>query len=217
MSVVQNPIIGRASGKFSTAIFQKWKNKNVLRSKPLTVANPDTVGQQQRRKMFAQAVFYGRAISPILIIGFSGFKAVLTWMNVFLKRNLDQSIIAGVAPAFSVDLTKMVISEGPMTPTPPLSCSGVNASQNVAVTWDSTIIAPDQAATDIACIVVFNETSEAVGYLIGSAINQRSTGAAVVVTNFAATSADVLYAYLFFMRLDGSIVSSNDYYSDIVP
>ena len=45
MAVIQNPIIGRAKQKFSNAIFSTWLGVNVLRSKPLSVANPRTENQ----------------------------------------------------------------------------------------------------------------------------------------------------------------------------
>lgn len=216
MSVVQNPIIGRASGKFSTAILQKWKNKNVLRSKPLTVANPKTPAQTMRRSMFSALVEIGRNISPILIIGFNGFKSTLTWMNVFLQKNLDTFIVPGVAPNFMMVPTEGIISQGPLTITPITSVLGVDGSATVTVTYPTILSAPDQAATDFAHLVVFNFTQELTTYAVGSSSRCRADGSITLTMPANSVSGDQLYAYLFFERADGSMVSSNTVASFIV-
>lgn len=55
MSVVQNPIIGRSSGKFANAIFQTQYNRNILRSKPLQVSQPNSKAQIHSRAEFKLA------------------------------------------------------------------------------------------------------------------------------------------------------------------
>lgn len=52
MALVQNPIIGNTSGKYSSAVFYDYFGKKVMRSKPLQVANPQTPNQQLYRNKF---------------------------------------------------------------------------------------------------------------------------------------------------------------------
>lgn len=213
MSVVQNPIIGRASGKFSTAIFQKWKDKNVLRSKPLTVANPNSPAQQMRRNMFAYAVDFARLISPVVIIGFNGFKSTLTWMNMFVKKANTGWLVPGAAPLFTIDWVALITSQGPMTPTHIASIVATNASVSVNVTWPTTLAAPDQASTDIPCIVAYNEDQQQIGYYVGSPAIIRAIGGATFSMSGNNLTGDTLHVYLFFQRADGTMVSSNTYYA----
>lgn len=207
MSVVQNPIIGRASGKFSTAIFQKWKNKNVLRSKPLTVANPDTVNQQMRRGMFKACVALARYLSPVLIVGFSTFKATLTWMNVFIKENNGVFTLPATAPSFTEDYSGLIISSGPMSITAIDSITATDASPTVTIAYSNTTGAPDQSLSDPAYAVVINETQGNIAYSLGSKL--RSDGSVALTMPANSASSDVIYAYLFFQASDGSMVSNS--------
>jgi len=216
MSVVQNPLIGRASGKFSNAIFQKWKNLNIIRSKPLTVANPQSPAQTMRRGMFSTAVDVARDIAPIITIGFNGFKATLTWMNVFINRSFLGFITPGIAPLFTVDTSLLIISDGPMTPTAISTIVAVDASADVTVTWDPATVAADQAATDLPMLVVVNGVQNVFIYRIGDAAVQRSGGSVLVSLPVPNATGDDVYAFLFFQRLDGSMVGSNTNSSVVV-
>ena len=42
MAIVQNPITARTKKKFGNAVFSKQFGKNVMRSKPMEVKNPQT-------------------------------------------------------------------------------------------------------------------------------------------------------------------------------
>lgn len=66
MSVVQNPIIGRAKGKYSTSVFSKWKNLNILRSKALQINQPNSAAQLGRRSLFGYCCSQIRSIYSVL-------------------------------------------------------------------------------------------------------------------------------------------------------
>jgi hypothetical protein len=52
MAIVENPFIGRASGKLGNVVFYSQWEKNVMRTNPLTVKNPKTPAQIFTRGRF---------------------------------------------------------------------------------------------------------------------------------------------------------------------
>ena len=208
MAIVQIPLLGRARKSAGEMTFTKWKDKNVLKNKASNVANPDTVNQQMRRGMFAQLVVAARSLLPVLDIGFIAYRGVMSQFNAFIKYNYGTFVAAGTAPAFSVVPADMIISKGPLTPTSITTVTAVNASANVTVAFPTGTTAPDQAANDKAYLVVANETTHDQGYQLTATL--RSSGAISATLSGNATSGDVVRAYLFFTRNDGSIASDTE-------
>jgi len=206
-AVVQNPITGRSSGSFAGAIFQKWKNKNVLRSKPIQVNNPNTVAQQMRRGMFGFCVETARLIRPVIEIGFSTFKATETWMNSFIKYNNGELVVAGTAPAFTIEFGDMAVSSGPLTKTLIASIDAADGNATVVVTWDTALAGIDQNASDEPIVLVYNETRDEFGSSIATVL--RSAGTVNITMPVDSSTSDSLIAYLFFRSADGSTVSDN--------
>ncbi len=68
MTKIQNPIIGRASGQAGGMIFSKSFDKNVMRSRPMTVSNPNTPAQQRQREFFAELTAISKTVSPDTLI-----------------------------------------------------------------------------------------------------------------------------------------------------
>lgn len=212
MAITQNPIIGRSSGKFSTAIFQKWKNKNVIRSKPLEVNNPDTPNQQMYRSMFAFLVAAGRNLSQIIEVGFSTFKSQITWMNAFVKYNSGTFVQPGTPPNYTRDWSELTISKGPLTPTVIISASSSNGNPDVTVSWPTTIDGIDQSPNDVAYVFVYNETSQKAGESVGTVL--RSAGAATITLTENNTTGDLVNAYLFFQNEAGTQVGDSYHFQE---
>jgi hypothetical protein len=64
MAITQNPLIGRASGSFAGAVFSSSFGKNIIRSKPVQVSNPNTDAQKLVREKFSAVSTPLRAALP---------------------------------------------------------------------------------------------------------------------------------------------------------
>lgn len=107
MAIVQNPLIGRSQNKLGGTVFSTWKGKNVLKGKPLTVANPRTDGQVAQRSAMTQAVAIGRAILSSIRRSFIEVSAQSTEWASFIKYNLDE--------AFTISGNTATLDSGSMT------------------------------------------------------------------------------------------------------
>lgn len=84
MAITQNPLIGRASGAYGGTVFTTFFNKNVIKTKPVTVRNPKTAAQIAQRNLMTLAgnhvkecySFYSKAI-PSGSVGMPSFAAIV--------------------------------------------------------------------------------------------------------------------------------------------
>lgn len=94
MAIVQNPHIGRSSGKFSTGVFATVLGRNVLRSKALTVSNPKTLPQQKVREKLATLSFFAKLFALAVNVGFKDDAVAMYPRNYFVKANYDAITIS---------------------------------------------------------------------------------------------------------------------------
>ena len=70
MAITQNPLIGRASGKYSTSIFTKNFNKNIVKSKELARKDKKSDTQLTQRSKFTAAQQFAILFQPLIAKGF---------------------------------------------------------------------------------------------------------------------------------------------------
>ena len=87
MAIVQNPITGRTKKKFGTAVFSKQFGKNVMRSKPIEVKNPQTEGQVTQRNKFATTVFLVKQVLPLINDVYAGSLRKMSPFNKITSIN----------------------------------------------------------------------------------------------------------------------------------
>jgi hypothetical protein len=99
MSKVQNPITGRSRGKMGNAVFSKQYGHNTIRSKALTVKNPNSADQQIQRgkvKMIGQIV---RQVGTILRSYLSSSLSDMpftSWVVKTMTKNSTFVVLTGI-------------------------------------------------------------------------------------------------------------------------
>jgi hypothetical protein len=107
-AITQNPIIGRASGKFSNAIFYKNYDANVIRSKPIQIMDKKSDPQLEQRSWFTdlQAIVGKNLYNFKVGFAFAGNKmsAYNYAMAQLFKAGseLSGTVRRGVAASFAV-------------------------------------------------------------------------------------------------------------------
>lgn len=206
MAIVQNPIVGRASGKVSNNVFTKWKGKNVWKSKPLTVANPQTDGQLKQRSKFQFLVHLASLIGILIKKGFKELAIGKTEYNVFQSKNSLNAFLSWSGLAWVPDYSKLEISQGSLDNTSFAVSGATNGSTSVTATF-ATSASGNQSTGDsaYALIITPNEAK------IISGSRMRSDGTAVFTLDTAVVTADVVHVFLFFVSADGKKSSDSQY------
>ena len=89
MAVTQNPIIGRSKQSLSNTVFSTWKGRNVIRAKPLEVANPRTLGQVSSRNKIKILSGMAKNLRAAIVIGLKSVSQLVTEYNSFVQANYD--------------------------------------------------------------------------------------------------------------------------------
>lgn len=211
MTVVQNVLIGRSKQKIGNAVFTTWKGINVLKSKPITVENPNTINQQMRRTALSDIVGFYRAISNVVTVGWKELAIGKSEYNAFVSYNLKNAIDYSAPPAATSIPANGVISKGTIMKQNITSATATGATDTIVVNWSAAVLQPGQAATDKALLVVVNETAGTYDSFVTS-VSRSANTLSQVLTN-PVTAADVMSIYLGFYNPTTYKAGDSDYIS----
>lgn len=196
MAVVQNPIIGRARNNVGNVIFQSWKGKNVLRSRPLTVANPRTEGQVNQRNKMTLIVAIYRYIAAAIKLGFNQQAVGKSEYNAFVSDAIKNaiSIVSNVATLVP---TLLKVAKGTITPTTVETILRESGGLvTFEVSFDASTLLPGQSNTDSLNAVLYNATADEWKTMIGLQVRDGSGSAQDLPSGWLDT--DEYHAYTFF-------------------
>lgn len=196
LTVTQNPLIGRARKSIANNVFTTYKGLNVVKSKPLSVANPKTDLQVMYRSAQVQIVDLYKRLVALVKIGFQEAPNPLSPYNQFVSVNRKGAFNYSSPPAATLNYDDLVIAKGSLTPT---AITGVVADESagtIVVSWGTTLEGADQSASDKAYILAIDETT---GQIYGQSLGtfMRAAGSASV-SSALFEAGDGITAYLFF-------------------
>lgn len=209
MAVVQNPITGRSKNAFAGGVFSTWKGKNVLRSKPLTVANPRTEAQLLQREKLSQGVELYRQFPGEIQVGFAQQAVGMSEYNAFMSGLLKDSFTGSTPSTVLLDVEEILISKGTMQQTP-IDSAGYS-TPDVDITWDeSAPLGPGQASSDLAYAAVISQdsTTGEIKAFIQAAPVARTVGT-ITVPAISGLDSTNFAAYLFFVSTVNDSVSDS--------
>lgn len=204
MGIIRRGILGGFSGKVANVVGSSWKGISVMKSLPLSVANPRTTGQVTQRNKFSNAVAFAVLIlTEIIKPLWDRFAQRESGYNAFISENI--ALFSNELPG-PPQFFKM--SQGKMKETDISSMSATDGSTTVTVNWN-TSISDNQLNDDEAYILVLNRTQGLPELATSSGSVIRSAGTADIDLPSAVSTGDTIEAYLAFKRADGTIVSNN--------
>lgn len=160
MAIVQNPITGRTKKKFGTAVFSKQFGKNTMRTRPVEVRNPKTVGQVNHRSKFSTTVAFVRQVLPLINEVYAGS---LTKMSPFNKVTslIVKNAFVGVPPVLDQTLVKLADIEGS-------SLANVinqgEPNQVMKISWDPNTINQAELDSKLTFVLINCSTNETMIY-----------------------------------------------------
>lgn len=89
MAVIKSGILGGLSGSIGNVTGSSWKGIAVLRTKPLSVANPNTPAQQAVRTPWASLTKLGSSITGVILQPvWNGIASKMSGYNLFLQQKM---------------------------------------------------------------------------------------------------------------------------------
>jgi len=202
MSIVQNVLIGRTRRSIGNATFQKWKDKNVLRSKPTVVNQPNTVAQLTQREKMKQVIELARRIMPSILLGFKERAVSNTEYNAFTSYTLKNAATGTTPGNVTINPTNILISNGTIAAQPIVAMSADASDSEIEIEWNPALDMPGHLATDKLNVVVMNSNTGQLNQFFG--IANRSAGTFTISSFAGMTAGNILRVYTYFTRADSS-------------
>jgi hypothetical protein len=205
MGIIKQGILGGFSGKVAGVVGSSWKGIAVMKSLPLSVANPRTAGQVAQRGRFGNTVaFAGAILSTVIKPLWDRFASKMSGYNAFIAKNIELFDTENPTPPDA-----LVISEGKMSKTDISGAEITGVVPDINVYWFNDSGVGFKLATDKVFVVIVNETKSEINGFETDAT--RADGTVNVICKSAFEAGNVVHAYLAFSREDGTIVSNSSY------
>lgn len=204
MGKIKQGILGGFSGKVANVVGSSWKGIAVMKSLPLSVANPKTAAQLLQRSRFSLLVkiaadILTSTVKPL----WDRFAQKMSGFNDFVSTNFDAYFGKLPEPNFGA----LVISKGKML-APNVVTGAWTTPTSINVEWESDPSDPYAMASDIPYIVLIDKTDyKAVSVPVGVAT--RVTGEVTVDLGLTVDSSHLQQVYVAFKRADGTVVSDS--------
>lgn len=196
---------GQLSGKTGDLVGGSWKGIATIKRYQPNVANPKTAGQVAQRDKMSNIVSFAQAILASIIKPlWDRFQSGMSGYNAFVSRNID--FFTNAMPS---DYDNLVISSGKMAATPIIDAVVTVSTNSLSVDWENDAGSGFKLASDVAYVVVINQTKGTVEGFQGRGTRGDITINAILSNPVGV--GDVCHVYLSFLRADGSIVSVNSH------
>ena len=204
MGVIKRGILGGFSGKVGPVVGSTWKGIEVVKSKPQSVANPNTASQQTQRGKLREIVADARILLAAIIQPFwNPFAQQKSGYNAFVSENIDAYSETGLDTPSS-----FYASRGSLLGLTIGAATADESDSEIVVPWTDNSGDADALATDKVSVLVYNVTQDL--WIVDTESETRDAGTVTVSTSDIAES-DVLEVYLFASRPDVSKVSDSDH------
>lgn len=173
MAIVQNPITGRTKKAFGTAVFSKQFGNNTMRTKPIEVRNPKTLGQVTQRSKFATTVAFVRQVLPLINEVYAGR---LTKMSPFNKVTslIVKNAFVGEPPVLDQTLVKLADIEGSSV----LNVVNTGLTDRIMkINWEPNTTVTEELDSKLTFVIVNCTTNQA---MIFRDVEKRSEGVASI-------------------------------------
>lgn len=156
MGVIRQGILGGFSGKVANVVGSSWKGIAVLKSLPLSVANPRTPAQVEQRDALKGIVRVARLLLGALIGPYwNPFAQRMSGYNAFVSTNIKTF----VGDVFT-DFSNFFSQRGPLLGIILSSWTASATGNSIEIDWTNNSGQADALANDGLVVVWYNATQD---------------------------------------------------------
>ena len=206
MSTFVSTTFGKISGRHGSAVAADLKNgMNVLKvfNAPF---NPNSVKQVAQRTKFKFVVYSLSCLFNLFKITFHGLGESNHAVSLAMKN-----AVTGTSPDYSMDYTKLAMTEGRICGGGDLSASKTTGA-SVNVNWAKSTDKTSSRETDTVSLIFFNEAVREAVLFKNCA---RRTAETIEVDLPPEWAAGKVHIWIYFSNADGSRNSNSQYISEV--
>lgn len=197
MATIKRGILGGGSGSVANVVMTAWKGIAVIKSKPLTVANPQTASQNSQRGKFSGIVGIAQYIlASILQPVWNGFAQTMSGYNLFIQKNIQYAF--NNSGVFQPNALEISPKDG--TTTPISSVDAVNTITHLTINFSPELFGADQMETDKYFGVACNPSGVVLGSVEPS--GSRNSEECRIELGRPLVTGEIVHCYLAFISAD---------------
>lgn len=210
MATINHGVMGGFSGTVGTVVGGNWNGIDYMRAKPSDRKDAKSPAQLDQRARFRTVMQFLKPLKFFLPVGFKNHKVGVSPYNAATSLNL-QHAVKGVFPDYSIDYSKVRISQGAL---PGALNPMAFASQpgQISFRWENNSATINAMANDKAVLLVYNPQKEQAVTLTGR--NSRISGIGEFILP-AGFSGDEVHCYIAFQNASQTIISDSQYAGSI--
>ncbi|MCR4816742.1 MAG: DUF6266 family protein [Bacteroidales bacterium] len=191
MGKIKQGILGGFSGKVGPVIGTSWKGKAIIKARPLSHNDRNSVAQQEQRAKFSLVSKFLACVNGFIAFGFAKKAVGITAPNAAMAANLE-SAVTGDFPNYSLAMNKVLVSDGKIDL--PYNPGGTVDSGTLTFTWADNTGRGDALADDQVMVLVYNPTVEQSVYTTALAARSTRTADLVCPTAWSGNQVHVYFA-----------------------
>jgi len=188
-----------------------WKGIAVMRGIAPSIAQPNTAAQLAQRAKFSVMGKFLHPLIPFLRIGFKSQAVKMSGFNAAMKYNLGNAI-SGTYPAYEIDYTKVLVSEGTLPGALNPEVTSTTAGE-IEYTWADNSDDTNASETDKALLVVYNPVRNKAVIIVDG--NTR-IGGSQSITLPSKFSGDEVQCFIPFGNETKSVLSKSEFVGGII-
>lgn len=172
MGTIKKGILGGFSGKVGTVVGASWKGIDYIRSMPLSVRNPKTIGQLKQRGRFSLVVKFVSTILPVVSAGFrQSAGAGKSAYTAAVSYNINNAVV-GEYPMVKLDFAKVAVARGALygANTMTTACEG----GGLTFTWGTEVF-NNASSNDALMVLAYNPERNEAAYNLSAGIRSEGT------------------------------------------
>ena len=174
MGVIKRGLLGGFSGRVGNIVGSSWKGIAIIKSLPLSVANPRTTGQTTQRTKFSTVVdLASNILSQFIKPLWDRFASQMSGYNAFTSVNVKL-----IDPTNSNPIVGLVASQGKIPALRGLTFTPNLVAGTVLVEWDTDLQGSYERADDIILGFAKSESDQLFAFMPSGVV--RSDGSATM-------------------------------------
>ena len=203
MGVIRRGLLGGFSGRVGNIVGSSWKGIAVIKSLPLSVANPQTTGQVTQRNKFSLTVdFSTKILSAWIKPLWDRFASQMSGYNAFVSKNVKLCDPNNLLQAYG-----FVLSSGKMPEVADIALVVNTENKTLNLSWNTDLHGSYETNDDSMYILLtFEDMPDAV--MIDSNSN-RSDGSVILSAPTGTDLNKKVGVAICARRPDGTVVSDS--------
>ncbi|MCR4829223.1 MAG: DUF6266 family protein [Bacteroidales bacterium] len=192
MAKINTGILGGFNGPLGPVVGYAWKGKACMRTKALSVLNPNTEAQQMWRYRFKVITQLGASCLTFIHTGFHQQAKEMTESNVFMAKNICD-VFTGTWPNLTLAYSKLVFAAGSLDL--PFNPAATASETAITFTWTDNSGVGNASATDKANVLIYNKSQHTAQTVMEAAARTAATFSYTFPTAWAGDEVE-LYFYM---------------------